>query len=330
MKYLKNTKELIIDTYLLYAKHKHKPSLAYFWYLTESANIKNIIDLENYKYGQKSPTYLLDYRSKLAYPLINSSGIIVLPYHPPLGMQVNPEAAFQYALGLHDRFIETNHSRDLEQFYHYVNYFLTTQNTNGLFEYQFNWLQIRAPWSSALAQGHGASMMLRAFKLTNDERYLLSAKKALKSFSISTEKGGFLHYFSPGNCYYFEEYPKMPTGVLNGFMSSLISIWELQYWTKENWIIDLWYMGVESLEKMLPFYTNGWWSLYDLDKNSPIKNVNTLRYHLLEIDYLQILSILTHSLKLTSYLEERKEQSLSMSKKISALVLKVIRKILYL
>jgi hypothetical protein len=327
MNYLKNAWSLF-DNYFL-ARLQRRPSTAQFWYLPEPPTIHTDNDLRHYKQAKTSPLYLIDYREKLPYKLENSKGIIVLYYNKLIGRQINPEAAFQYALGLHDQFQLSQDQSYLEKFWHYANYFQSEQTADGLWEYSFDWYGSKAPWYSALAQSRGASVMLRAWLHSGKDHYLQAAKNAIQKFTIPTSQGGFLHEFEPEKCTYFEEYPNTPTGVINGFMAALMSIWELKYWIGEKWLDDLWQGGIQSLEKMLPYYTTNWWSLYDLDKQTPIANVNSPRYHLLEIHYLKILSILSNSLLIEEeYIKRMKQYEHPMSK-LRAFFLKSIRKILY-
>jgi hypothetical protein len=318
----------IVDNYVI-APWQKRPSTSGFWYLPEPAQIKTSADLARYQQAKISPFYLIDYRAKLNYRLTNADNIIVLPYPTPLGAQLNPEAAFQYALGLHDKYLISQTKQDLNAFLAYAEYFLQQQNPQGLWAYQFNWYESKAPWYSALAQARGAVVMLRAHLLTQDHRYRNAASLAVQQFNVPTSAGGFLHPFPYAPCHYFEEYPQTPTGVLNGFMSCLMNIWELHYWYQDAWLKELWQSGLEALHLMLPFYSNGWWSLYDLDKASPLVNVNSPRYHLLEIHYLQILSVLSNSTHLQQEYARRLQQYKNKLQRSRALSLKFLRKVLY-
>lgn len=319
----------LADTYII-ARIQKRPSTAAFWYLPEPPNIKTGDDLIRYqKSSAPAPRYLMDYRQKLKYSLKNEKGIIVLPYDSPIGEQVNPEAAFQYALGLHDQFYVNQDARYLKNFFDYANYFLEAQTKEGLWNYDFDWFASKAPWHSALAQARGASVMMRAWLHSKNTKYREAAEKALAKFLLPVSEGGFLHTFTPENCSYFEEYPKTPTGVINGFMAALISIWELHYWMKERRLEDLWKVGIDSLQKMLPYYSIGWWSLYDLDKETPVSNVNSPRYHLLEMNYLQVLTVLSESAVLANEYEKRVGQYNNLFFRLRALGLKFVRKILY-
>lgn len=293
----------IVNNYLV-ARILGKPSTAQFWYLPERANIMNKNGLDAYFSNKKSPLfYFMNYSEKLRYNLKNSDGIIVLPYEQPIGNQVNPEAAFQYALALYDKFQASHDHSWLKQFLYYANYFLERQTNEGDWCYQFNWYQSKAPWSSALAQSRGASVMLRAWIVTGNRNYLESAKLAFSKFNKPCSDGGYLQQFSLQSCYYFEEYPNEPLGVINGFMASLFGIWEVNHWLQDAELTDLWELGICSLEKMLPYYTYNGWTLYDQSGNSYRPNINSPRYHSLMISYMQVLCNLTTSPVFVNYLQ---------------------------
>ena len=319
----------LIDNYLI-ARWQNRPSTALFWYLPEPPTITSEQDLLTYRQiSHTAPRYLIDYREKLNYRLENEEGIIVLPYDQPIGQQINPEAAFQYALGLHDMFCITHKPHYLKHFLHYAKFFLQRQTNDGLWHYDFDWFGSKAPWHSALAQARGASVMLRAWLQSKDPIYLNSAELAFAKFNKPIEQGGFLCQFSPTGTTYFEEYPNNPTGVINGFMASLISIWDLAIRLNKSWLNELWVNGIFSLQKMLPFYTTSWWSLYDLDPETPIKNVNSPRYHLLELHYLQILSLLSSSNILHQAYQVRLRQYHNRLFRQRAFLQKFLRKLLY-
>jgi len=317
----------LFDNYVI-ARWQHRPSTAMFWYLSEPANIMSKANLESYQRARPSPFYLMDYSQKLKYKLCNQDGIIVLPY-PDIGEKINPEAAFQYALGLHDEYYQSGNDEYKTKFLNYADYFLAKQTRNGLWAYDFDWYGSKAPWYSALAQSRGASVMLRAYLLTEQQHFLDAAKNALALFQVPTCQGGFCHVFKEADCAYFEEYPQTPTGVINGMMASLLGIWECQYWLKENWLKELWGLGIHSLQTMLPFYNIGWWSLYDLDHTVPIINVNSPRYHLLEMNYLSVLAVLSETSAIKLEHEKRERQYQRLLARVCATGIKGVRKVLY-
>lgn len=137
---------------------------------------------------------------------------------------------------------------------------------------------ILAPgWHSAMAQGHGISLLTRAFKHFGDEKYLHSAVHALELFKTNSSQGGVRAEFF-GNVWY-EEYPTTPGSfVLNGFLYSLIGLYDLSkidvpksgvdgntdIILKIQEAKDLYSTGIRSLKQLLPLYDTGSGTIYDL------------------------------------------------------------------
>uniref|UniRef100_A0A5S6Q8W2 heparosan-N-sulfate-glucuronate 5-epimerase n=1 Tax=Trichuris muris TaxID=70415 RepID=A0A5S6Q8W2_TRIMR len=128
-----------------------------------------------------------------------------------------------------------------------------------------NRLSLDPGWYSAMAQGHAMSVLCRAFLLTNKEAYLLAARRAVGIFARNASAGGILNYFL-GTVPWYEEYPTVPgTFVLNGFMYSLIGLYDLMTCTKNDQNISALYRrGLRSLNALLPLFDTGSGSLYDL------------------------------------------------------------------
>ncbi|MDI9636799.1 D-glucuronyl C5-epimerase family protein [Kamptonema cortianum] len=274
-----------------------RPSTASFWYLQAPAR-PHIVQARTAGLSGEHPHspydhYLFDQQVKLRYPSIRADGIPILHYHDPVGDQVNPEAAFQYGLGLADRFLETRDTADREAFLAIARYFKNIQTSEGDFPYEFAWYESKPPWASALAQARGVSIMLRAHRLAPDEGFLDSATKAISKFDIPVEKGGFLAEFSVNGkalCHYFEEYPGSPTAVINGFMSTIFGLWELATWESNERAQELLNLALDSLEVMLPHYEVDWWTLYDRTQVGNLKNIQSPFYHDMVIEYMKIIS----------------------------------------
>lgn len=302
-----------------------KNTAARFWYLPESHSLKTKGELNNYL-SSKYPIYLMDYRSKLNYTLKNKEGIIVLDYGDSIGCQINPEAAFQFGLALWDASIREESNLYKKHFLHYADYFYSIQKSNGTWDYEFDWFESKKPWGSALAQSRGASLMLRAWILTNDDKYKLSAINAYKQFHLDIHDGGYLAKFFDEDIFYFEEYPKAPSAVLNGFMACLLGLWEMNTWLDE--FNPLYQRAIATLEKMLPYYTTKNWTLYDLDHRNGQKNLNSPRYHLLIISYLSLLTLIHPSSIFKKYLELWQAQY-TIVNRFHAVSCKIKRKIFY-
>ena len=207
--------------------------------------------------------------------------------------RVNPEAAFQRALGVHDQWRDTGHDDHRADFLRTADWFQRDQTETGAWQYRFRWHRSANPWTSALAQMRGASVMLRAWLLTSEERFRDAALLAAAPLYLDVSAGGMRAIHPAASVPYFEEYPAEPSAVLNGFMASLFGLYELATWLDDLRARDHLHEGYASLEAMLPHYMHRGWSLYDLDPASPFPNPNSPRYHRLVTDYLHVLAAIS-------------------------------------
>ncbi|MCB0826016.1 MAG: hypothetical protein KDC26_07485 [Armatimonadetes bacterium] len=316
----------IIKTYT-YGRKGDKPSTASFWYMRAPATIFTPHHLEIWrKFDGPYPPYLFDHRSKLDYPSVREDGVALLNYDDPIGTQVNPEAAFQYALGLADAYLNQKRQELRTQFLSCCNYFLSVQDERGNFPYEFDWYESKAPWYSALAQSRGVSVMLRAWKMTGDEKYLRSARLAVSQFMTPIEDGGYLATFGPESCTYFEEYPHSPSAVMNGFLATAFGLFELNELAPDEPSQVLFDLSIESLKKMLPHYTLDWWTLYDLRGQPDKNNVQSPFYHDMVIQYITVLAIIAPCPEFERICEIWKDQY-TISNKLRATLGKIVFKV---
>ncbi|XP_061409539.1 D-glucuronyl C5-epimerase [Lethenteron reissneri] len=150
-------------------------------------------------------------------------------------------------------------------------------------------------WYSAMAQGQAMSILVRAYRLTRDERYLRAALRATGPFTIASQDGGVKAVFM--NRYdWYEEYPTSPSSfVLNGFIYSLIGLYDLSQTAGEAEGGDarrLFQRGMESLRALLPLYDSGAGTIYDLRHFvlGIAPNLARWDYHTTHINQLQLLA----------------------------------------
>ena len=182
-----------------------------------------------------------------------------------------------------------------------------------------------------MSQGHALSVLTRAYRKMNDEKYLHAAINGLQLFKkplyeendrnsdmnsehLSKKQTGvsskFLNQFL-----WFQEYPTEPnTFVLNGFMYSLIGLYDLWHLTKYSVSSDkigvrnegleageLFLSGMKSLKTMLPFYDVTSGSVYDLrhvTMSGVEPKVARWDYHSVHINLLYLLSTIDlHDIK---------------------------------
>ena len=82
----------------------------------------------------------------------------------------------------------------------------------SVWNHHFDWEYrdtLKAPWYSALAQGQGISVLVRAYKESGEARYLEGARRAFASFQQPLDSGGVAFTDSAGDLW-FEEYIVSP------------------------------------------------------------------------------------------------------------------------
>lgn len=153
-------------------------------------------------------------------------------------------------------------------------------------------------WYSAMGQGQAISVLARAyFHSGGDERYLNAAVLALKPFRVPSWQGGVLATFM-NKFRWYEEYPTKPASfVLNGFIYSLLGLYDLMIMAPPPQAKEaelLFEEGMVSLKNMLMFYDMGSSTAYDLRHITLGIAPNLARwdYHVTHINQLLLLSTL--------------------------------------
>lgn len=152
-------------------------------------------------------------------------------------------------------------------------------------------------WYSAMSQGHAISLLARAFYHSGGNRkYLKAAVNALKPFKVASAQGGVLAKFM-GLLPWYEEYPTTPPSfVLNGFIYSLLGLYDLHQVAPKakggreaGLLFD---QGMESLKKMLTMFDTGSGSVYDLRHFSlgVAPNIARWDYHVTHVNQLLLLA----------------------------------------
>lgn len=192
-------------------------------------------------------------------------------------------------------------------------------NNYTLWEYRFPWSSygwISPPYASGLAQAQGLMVLILAHNLTGDEKYLIEANKAMRSFLVDYDKGGvvsneeddrngssstFIHLLAkPG-------FKKIYA--LNGHTQSLLLLWEYYQQIQDPVVKMIFDSGVKWLRDNLWRFDTGSWSYYD-----QMENLASLDYHKAQITQLKSLYDITGESILKEYSdrfdEYRKSQPL--------------------
>jgi len=228
-------------------------------------------------------------RENIYYEPKDCQGIPVKIYKS-VGAQYNPTRIAAYGLAHYNQYLATGSSDSREQFKKVADWFMH-RSSNGLWTYEFSWGDLDPPWISAMAQGEGISVLVRAWHLSGDERYLERALMATEPFSREISDGGVLAYLD-GRDPFLEEYPTPnPSHVLNGFLFAVIGLADIERMADRtlptNLGVDRW---VEVLGRHLHEWDLGFWSAYDLSLASHrLRNPTTVSYHRLHISQLHYL-----------------------------------------
>jgi len=244
--------------------------------------------------------YYMTFTSKANYAgPFDQEGIPLLDYRGALGLQYNPIAIAQYGLGNYNLYARTGVPARKAQFMKMADWLRSRllPNDAGVdvwmhnfdFEYRDT---LRAPWYSALAQGQGISLLLRAHKETGVPEYLSCAQRALRAFRVDIKDGGVACEDEDRNLW-FEEYVVFPpTHILNGFIWAIWGIYDYAVATGDGDARQLFVRAVETLRKCLPRFDTGFWSLYE-QSGTRLPMIASSFYHALHIVQLRVMAKLT-------------------------------------
>lgn len=190
-----------------------------------------------------------------------------------------PIAVFQYGLGSYDLYLIQKKELYLNKFKLMSDWALDNQEENGAWN-NFFYVYPKEPYS-AMAQGEGASLLIRAYKEFEDEKYLNAAKKAIEFMLTPVKYGGTTLYVNED--IFFQEYTNKDT-VLNGWIFALFGLYDYVKITDDKVLKEIFYKSLNSMSLHLGRFDNGYWSMYSTDGmiTSPF-------YHNLHIAQLYVL-----------------------------------------
>ena len=212
--------------------------------------------------------------------------------------EYHPVGIAQYGLREYGNWIYSSEQEYFDKAKIQADYLIETQDKDtGEFYYNFDFKvggtnqTLKAPWSSAMAQGQAISLFARIYYVSKDDKYLEAARLAMEPLTVDVEDGGLCADFFGYK--YYEEYPTIPESyTLNGFMFTLIGLHDLYSITGDKQAKELYDIGIETLEYCLPFYDSTGISLYHLghltDKNLPLHTSE--KYHNIHIAQLKIIN----------------------------------------
>ena len=252
--------------------------------LFKGSQVAIVQDIGKYYKKDDIAGYYNDLTGKVnKHTLLDSEGIVINMIEKNK-MVYFPISIFQYALGLWDLYIYNNTEILKMQFLKQCEWIISNQRSDGAWNC-FNPIGYKQYSVSSMGQGQAISVLIRAYKMTSEIRWLESAKKAINFMMMPVDSGGTL--LIEGINYYFEEYPDRigsKKTVLNGWIFTLFGIYDYLKVENDLYIEGIYNKSIETLERSLKDYDIGYWSYYD--KNGRIASP---AYHNLHIALLYVL-----------------------------------------
>jgi heparosan-N-sulfate-glucuronate 5-epimerase len=269
----------------------------------------------------------------------DSAGIPQLDYRGKIGRQYNPIAIAQYGLGNYNLFRRSGSADARDKFFRVADWLVQhlEHNPQGLavWNHHFDWEYrdtLRAPWYSALAQGQGISVLVRAHQLTRKDsvnsRYLNAGQQALASFFKPLKEGGVAFTDEQGDLWFEEYIVSPPTHILNGFIWAAWGVYDYFLAAQDHSAQELFYRAVRTLTRNLDRYDLGFWSLYE-QSGTRLPMVASPFYHQLHIVQLRVMHRLTGEDKFARVADRWEGYGRSRSKRTRALCYKSAFKLCY-
>jgi len=313
----------IFNAYLLPGK-----SQLTFWHEIPQANSHAGI----HRLGE----YYMLFAEKADYPgAHDAAGIPLLNYRGNIGLQYNPIAVAQWGLGNYNLFCQGESAQRRNRFLTASDWLCAHLGRNSLgswvWNHHFDWeyrSQLKAPWYSALAQGQGISLLVRAYRETGDTAYLDAAGRAFESFLKPTSEGGVTFTDARGNLWFEEYIVSRPTHILNGFIWAAWGVYDYFLATESRAAQDLFTQAVLTLRTNLDLYDLGFWSLYE-QSGTMLPMVASPFYHRLHVVQLRVMHRLTGDEIFTRYADKWEAYARSRANRTRALCYKSVFKLCY-
>jgi hypothetical protein len=231
--------------------------------------------------------------------VLDNSSVTSVNYGTSVGLQRNPVRIEFTAHDYYNYYKKYGDEKSKRVFLNNVNWLVDNAVSHGnysILEYHFPYpvpyppsYTMKPPWYSGMAQGQALPVLVKAYQITGEKKYLDSAKMLLNSFFVEVKDGG-VTYKTSNDGWWYEEYPIIGAKprVLNGMIWAVLGIYDYYNYTYDSEAKYLFDQGVLALKKNLPYYDNNGNSYYDL-----LTHNSAPYYHKLHIKLLGLLYNIT-------------------------------------
>jgi hypothetical protein len=186
------------------------------------------------------------------------------------GVVYRPAFVAMYGLGNLGHYLRGGDKTHLDIFLNQVNWLeqhaITREDGAVVWVHDFDLqegpIRLKAPWISANIQGFAISALVRGWRITRRPHLLELATGAIRVFELDCSHHG-IRVNAEGHVV-FTEIPGLPApGIMDGFMRSLLGLYDLYVETGDPKINKLFVHGIEGLRHFLPKWDyREKWSLY--------------------------------------------------------------------
>ena len=228
---------------------------------------------------------------------LDEAGVLYVEYgkaYSEIGKRYNPGFIAVYAQALYKNYLNANDSRYKELFFKQIEWLMKNRACRfynempfWVWEYDFDNEKFRAkaPWVSAYANGKIIPVLLKAYEISRDLKYLRAAELSFRAFIVPVKAGG-LGTFEKDVAWYEEVAGESAPSskILNGHISALAGLWTFWKCSGRKDVRKALDFGISAVKRDLKIYDSGFLSYYsqypkDPPVFAPAHGYNTLHVH---------------------------------------------------
>jgi heparosan-N-sulfate-glucuronate 5-epimerase len=229
----------------------------------------------------------------------------------------------QFALGAYEHYLKTRDTTAKEQFFVCADWLRDNLKLRGNFYYWEDTLPL--PSVSAMSQGEGASVLIRAFSATGEATYLETAKEAIIPIFYDLSEGGVS--IVKGENYIFpQEWPGDPLllNTLNGAIYAYLGVHDYYKVTNDLDVKTIDDKILKTFQNTLGQFDTGYWSLYC---QGPNHTPASAHYQLVHVQLLRILYSISGEKKFLKFAEKFEHQAQSPTCRVQYVLANHLRQI---